>query len=53
MEWKCTACGYIYSSITGEMESGIPAGMVFESLPLDWTCPDCGALKEEFEKVVN
>jgi rubredoxin len=53
MEWKCLVCGYVYSSITGNMENGIPPGTPFENLSPDWTCPDCGAMKDEFEMLVN
>ena len=27
----------------------IPPGTPFEQLPDDWTCPDCGAAKSDFE----
>ncbi len=53
MEWKCTVCGFVYNSIMGMAQEGIPPGTPFENLPADWTCPDCGALKEEFEMLVN
>ena len=39
-KWKCAVCGYIYD----EARVGVP----FEKLPVDWTCPQCGASKSAF-----
>jgi rubredoxin len=49
-KWVCTICGYIYDPAVGDDEGGIPAGTSFEDLPDDWTCPICGAGKDDFEK---
>jgi rubredoxin len=46
--YKCGICGYVYEPNAGDPENGIPAGTPFEELPADWTCPVCGAAKEEF-----
>ena len=48
--YVCTMCGYIYDPEEGDSEGGIPPGTSFEDLPDDWTCPVCGAEKDEFEK---
>jgi flavin reductase (DIM6/NTAB) family NADH-FMN oxidoreductase RutF/rubredoxin len=48
-KYVCTICGYIYDPAEGDSEGGIPAGTAFEDLPDDWTCPVCGAAKDEFE----
>lgn len=50
-KWECMVCGYIYDPATGDPSRGIPPGTPFEALPGDWTCPDCGATKDMFEKV--
>ncbi len=50
-KWVCTVCGYIYDPEVGDPEEGIDAGTPFEQLPADWLCPECGASKDEFEKV--
>lgn len=42
-KYECAVCGYIYD----ESEEG----KSFEDLPDDWTCPICGAGKEEFDEV--
>ncbi len=49
--YKCSVCGYIYDPELGDPESNIPPGTPFENLPADWSCPVCGAAKEEFNKV--
>ena len=49
--WQCTSCGFIYDESQGLPDQGIPAGTKFEDLPDDWTCPDCGASKSEFDIV--
>ena len=49
-KWVCMICGYIYDPAVGDDEGGIPAGTSFEDLPDDWTCPICGAGKDDFEQ---
>ena len=50
MKYKCSVCGYIYDEETGDPDYGIPPTK-WEDLPDDWTCPVCGASKDEFEPV--
>ena len=33
----------------GDPDSGIDPGTAFEELPDDWSCPQCGATKSQFE----
>ena len=47
----CELCGYEYNSVEGDEENSIERGTDFEDLPPDWTCPLCGASKEDFELV--
>jgi len=49
--YKCKVCGYIYDPSKGDPEAGIKPGTAFEALPDDWVCPECGAGKDQFEKV--
>ncbi len=51
-KWRCIICGYIYDPAIGDPANGIKPGIKFESLPEDWVCPECGAPKDQFEKVV-
>ncbi len=47
-KYKCSVCGYIYDPEQGDPVAGIEPGTAFGDLPADWTCPICGAAKEEF-----
>ncbi|HZF19706.1 MAG TPA: rubredoxin [Burkholderiales bacterium] len=49
--WMCLICGFIYSEVEGLPEEGIPAGTRWDDVPMNWTCPECGARKEDFEMV--
>ncbi len=49
-KYVCTLCGYVYDPIVGDPDSGIKPGTSFIDLPEDWTCPLCGAMKDQFEK---
>jgi rubredoxin len=47
-KYRCNVCGYVYDPETGDPSRNIPPGTPFEKLPDDWTCPVCGASKEDF-----
>jgi rubredoxin len=49
--WQCLLCGYIYDPAVGDPTQRIAPGTAFEDLPDDWECPDCGASKDEFERM--
>ncbi len=49
--WKryvCNGCGYEYDPGVGDPESDIRPGTLFEKLPEEWICPDCGEEKIHF-----
>ena len=50
-KYKCLICGYIYDPAVGDPDNGIAADTAFENLPDDWTCPECGAGKDDFEPI--
>ena len=50
-KWECTACTYVYDPAVGDPDNGVEPGTAFEDIPDDWICPECGAGKDEFEKV--
>jgi len=50
-KYKCMVCGYIYDPREGDDTQGIVQGTSFENLPEDWTCPVCGATKDQFEEI--
>lgn len=49
--WMCLICGWIYDEAAGLPEEGIAPGTRWEDVPMNWTCPECGARKEDFEMV--
>lgn len=50
-KWECMICGYIYDPTVGDPDNGIAPGSAWGSLPDDWTCPICGASKDDFKQV--
>ena len=50
-KYECTVCGYIYDPEQGDPDSGIKPGTAFEDIPDDWSCPQCGATKSDFEPI--
>jgi rubredoxin len=49
--WMCLICGWIYDESTGAADHGIAPGTPWAQVPMNWTCPECGARKEDFEMV--
>jgi rubredoxin len=49
--YMCLICGYIYDEAAGVPDEGIQPGTRWEDVPMNWTCPECGARKEDFEMV--
>jgi len=50
-KYRCRVCGYEYDPQAGDPANGVDPETAFDDLPDDWTCPVCGAGKEEFEEV--
>ena len=49
--WMCLICGWIYDEAAGDPEHGIAPGTAWADVDMNWTCPECGARKEDFEMV--
>ncbi|NFN46252.1 acyl-CoA dehydrogenase [Clostridium botulinum] len=52
--WKryvCDGCGYEYDPAIGDLENDIVPGTLFEALPDEWICPDCGEEKDMFIEI--
>ena len=49
--YMCLICGFIYDEGAGLPDEGIAPGTRWEDVPVNWTCPECGARKEDFEMV--
>lgn len=47
----CVQCGFEYDEEKGWPEDGIAPGTRWDDIPEDWSCPDCGAAKSDFEMV--
>ena len=48
-KYMCVICGFIYDEALGRPEDGIEPGTRWEDVPDTWSCPDCGASKDDFE----
>ncbi len=48
--YTCSVCGWVYDPKIGDPDGGIAPGTPFEKIPDNWTCPVCGAGKDQFEK---
>lgn len=49
--YMCLICAFVYDEAQGRPEDGIAPGTLWENVPMNWTCPDCGGRKEDFEMV--
>lgn len=47
--FMCLLCGYVYDESEGWPEDGIEPGTRWEDVPPNWRCPECGAMKSDFE----
>jgi rubredoxin len=50
-KFECVICGFIYDEEKGLPEEGIAPGTLWEDVPDDWECPECGVSKYDFEMV--
>mgnify|MGYP003953825369 CR=1 FL=1 len=49
--YLCLLCGFIYDEAEGWPDDGIAPGTRWGDISDDWICPDCGAMKADFEMV--
>ena len=49
--YMCVVCGFVYDEEQGLPDQNVAPGTRWEDVPDTWTCPDCGASKEEFELI--
>lgn len=49
--YMCVICGFVYEEAKGVPDQGLAPGTKWEDVPENWTCPDCGAPKTDFEMV--
>lgn len=48
-KYVCGICGYVYDPAVGSEDHGIAPGTVWEDVPDDFVCPECGVGKDLFE----
>ena len=49
--WMCVVCGLIYDEQEGWPDEGIAPGTRWQDVVENWSCPDCGASKDDFEMI--
>ncbi|WP_243310266.1 rubredoxin [Fundidesulfovibrio agrisoli] len=49
-KYVCNVCGYVYNPAEGDPDNNVAPGTPWEKVPDEWTCPVCGASKDEFSK---
>jgi len=49
--YRCAQCGFEYDESLGWPDDGIAPATAWDDIPADWTCPDCGAAKADFDMV--
>jgi rubredoxin len=48
-KYMCLICGWVYDEAAGAPGDGIAPGTLWADVPPNWTCPECGARKDDFE----
>lgn len=48
-KYICLVCGFIYDEAKGLPNEGIAAGTAWSDVPDNWSCPDCGVTKADFD----
>ena len=49
-KYVCSVCGYVYDPAKGDPDNGVQPGTKFADVSADWSCPICGASKDQFEE---
>ena len=49
--YVCIVCGFVYDEQAGLPSEGIAPGTLWDAVPSDWACPECGVAKADFEMV--
>ena len=50
MKYVGDICGFQYDEAAGDPDNNIAPGTKWEDLPDDFTCPLCGATKDQFSE---
>ncbi|MES2297000.1 MAG: rubredoxin [Pseudomonadota bacterium] len=49
--YQCLICGFIYQQAAGLPAEGIAPGTDWADIPDSWVCPECGAVRADFQMV--
>ena len=49
-KYQCGMCGFVYDEKLGRPEDDLNPGTRWEDVPETWTCPDCSAVKSDFDE---
>ncbi|NOR70412.1 MAG: rubredoxin [Methylomarinum sp.] len=47
-QYICSDCDFIYDEALGDPDSGIEPGTLWQDVPDNWICPECGVPKAQF-----
>jgi len=50
-KYECSICNFVYDPETGCPIADVPAGTEFEKIADNFTCPECGAGKDDFKQI--
>lgn len=50
-KFQCQACEYIYQELLGDPDNGVDPKTLWENVPEDWFCPECGVPKDMFDLI--
>ena len=49
--YMCAVCGWVYDEAQGRPQDGLAPGTRWADVPEDWSCPECGVKKADFDLV--
>lgn len=52
-KYQCQICNHVYDPTEGDPLANVHPGTEFANLPAEWTCPECGAMKDEFTAMAD
>jgi rubredoxin len=47
--WQCRLCAFVYDEAKGMPDEGVAPGTSWNDVPDTWSCPDCAAMKADFD----
>ena len=50
-KYVCSVCDHVYDEAKGDPDSGIAPGTLWQDVPDDWICSECGVDKSFFESL--